>query len=464
MNLVLDAVDFGLILIRPDGHIELANRWIRERCRQPAPLPGRLLAEAFAGPVDPRLTQAVRNGLDMGNSARLSQAFHPTPLPLYAPGDTSEQRLRQSVDIIALNNGGREHRRCLLQVRDVTETVRREQTFKSQARRLAQELDRLTLAQHEIERQSARFREMARLAPVGLFETDLAGRVSYCNARVAEMLAVDAGGLLQRPWPELFANRCSDVEAHHRGWLAAASSGVRFAAELCLEHRLQPRLHLRMEATAIRDASDTVHGHIFTLVDVTELHEQARRSELRANHDALTGLASRQHFEAQVQDLLATARRQGVEPRLTLLFIDLDRFKQINDTHGHHAGDLVLKAVATRIRRCVRDADLVSRLGGDEFAVLMTDRMADEAAARIAGKIEKLVGLPINIGSGHVHVGVSVGWAATLGPDDDLVALMHAADTAMYAIKRQRRPGTGAASSSVAADDAQRRLQVDSPA
>ena len=120
------------------------------------------------------------------------------------------------------------------------------------------------------------------MAPVGLFETDLAGRVSYCNARVAEMLAVDAGGLLQRPWPELFANRCSDVEAHHRGWLAAASSGVRFAAELCLEHRLQPRLHLRMEATAIRDASDTKLNEIHYSVagDANVARSLERNAEL----------------------------------------------------------------------------------------------------------------------------------------------------------------------------------------
>ncbi len=447
MNQVFDAVDFGLILIDSLGRIERVNRWVRERSRLGAPCCGRPLAEAFSRPVDPRLLLAVRGCLDLGNSARLSQAFHPMPLPLFMPGEGCEQRLRQSVDIMALASADGP-RRCLLQVRDVTDTVRREQLLKQQARRLGEELKRLTDAHQEIERQSARFREMARLAPVGLFETDLSGRLTYCNARVGEMLGAGAVQHYdKRRWTDLFAGRCADDADNAEGdrfqaWMTAASTGVRFATEFSVSHGERERTWLRVEATAIHDAAGGVHGHIFTLVDVTELHEKAKRNEQRANFDTLTGLANRDRFETTLKERLASADADdALAAQPSVMFIDLDRFKQINDSHGHHAGDLVLKAAAGRIRRCVRSGDLVARLGGDEFAVLLSERLADDVVERLARRMEKAMGLPINIGSCHVHVGASVGWATAGSDGSDVASLLHAADAAMYRVKRQRQPG-----------------------
>jgi len=438
MTQVLDAVDFGLILLQPSGCIEFVNRWVRDRCRLEADPVGQPFAQAFNAPLDPRVVTAVRGCLERGNSTRLSQAFHPMPLPLFAPGSREAERIRQAVDIITLGapaQGGQ--RRCLIQVRDVSEIVKREQVFRSQAKRLGTELQRLTDAHHEIQRQSLRFREMARLAPVGLFETDVQGRLTFCNAGMAEMLQIDALSLVHRPWTDLFGAQGADASALGQRWQTAAATGVRFTTEVSLQRPGGDTAWMRIESSAIRDSGEAAaFGHIFTLVDVTELHEQARLNELRANHDALTGLANRDRFEARLRELSEAdeARSSG----MTVMFLDLDGFKSINDTHGHHAGDIVLKTVAARINRCVRAIDMTARIGGDEFAVLLPGALSSETIERIMAKIEKAVAMPINLGHCHARVGVSIGAASLSDKVPDLSGLLRAADSAMYRIKRRR--------------------------
>lgn len=435
---IFDAVDFGLVLLGADGVLLQANRWVRERCPGAQPV-GQPLQQAFASPVEPRLALAVRSCLDFGHSIRLSQAFHPMPLPLYRPGGAPGERLRQAVDVIAVADTQTGQRRCLLQVRDVSDSVRREQLLRTQARQLSTELQRTRDAQLEIERQSVRFREMARLAPVGLFETDPAGHLSYCNARAAEMVGCDPVPLQGQPWPRLLG-RAAELESCFQRWQASASTGVRFATGFAHE-RGGAEGWMRLESTSIRDAGGKVHGHIFTLVDVTELHLSALRNEARANQDALTGLANKEHFERRLRERLA--RRPADGQASTLLFIDLDRFKSVNDAHGHQAGDMVLKAVAGRLRRCVRSDDVVARMGGDEFAALLWGVDDPGVLHRIAAKVEKAIGLPINIGSCHVRVGASVGLAAVPAEGGDMAALLNWADAAMYQHKRQRAGQVG---------------------
>lgn len=436
MNGVLDAVDFGVLLVSPDGTVELANRWIRERCASGPLQMGVPLAQCLGGSIEPRLAQAVRACLDFGNSTRLAQAFHPMPLPLVRPGHTSSQRIKQAVDVIALRGEGSTQRRCLLQVRDVTPIVQREQVLRTQARQLGTELDRITEANREIARQSARFREIARLAPVGLFETDPAGLLVYANARSAEMLGLDLTALLGQPWTALFTGTAAALDSTAQRWQDSATAGVRFGAEFAVDQGGQTSAWMRLESTPLNSDSGPLQGHIFTLVDVTELHEQARRSELRANHDALTELANRERFESRLRDALTLTRVEGAS--VAVMFIDLDRFKNINDLYGHHAGDVVLKTAATRIRRSVRADDLVARVGGDEFAVLLMGLEGADTAQRLATKVEQAVGLPIHIGTGHVRIGASVGFSLVPPEGTDMHSLLQMADAEMYRVKRQR--------------------------
>ncbi|GAP35920.1 sensor domain-containing diguanylate cyclase [Piscinibacter sakaiensis] len=153
-----------------------------------------------------------------------------------------------------------------------------------------------------------------------------------------------------------------------------------------------------------------------------------------SRHDALTGLANRRYFETRLQEALSRARREG--ERLGLLFIDVNRFKQVNDQHGHAAGDAVLKAMAQRLAGALRQHDLAARLGGDEFVVLVAPLREPEALATLVSHLGEAVARPIDIGGGRsLEASVSIGTAVY--PDDggDVDALMRQADAAMYAVK-----------------------------
>ncbi len=435
MITLLDALDCGLLLLDEHARVLQANRWVHERCATPL-AQGETLQRAFGAAVEPRLLQKVADCLAHGNASRLSQAFHPTPLPLHAPGDGGGERLRQAVDVVPLTDPEVGSARCLLQVRDVTEHVEREQTLREQTLQLSTELLRLTEAQREIERQSLRLGEMARLAPVGLFECDADSHLVYANARVAELLGEDPEPALGLEWTLLFASAEATLHEAVQRWQAGEPGATRLSVAFALP-RHGSTAWLRLEGTPLRDADGSMRGHIFTMVDVTELHEQARRHEMRANHDALTGLANRARFEARLHDTAQLCESQG--RCAWLLYLDLDGFKPVNDRHGHAAGDQVLQAVARRLKRVVRSHDLVARLGGDEFAVLL-DNLADAAVVqRIVATIEQAVAAPIAHGDTTLRVGASVGRCA-VGPGPvDLAAVMAAADADMYRVKRARR-------------------------
>ena len=165
--------------------------------------------------------------------------------------------------------------------------------------------------------------------------------------------------------------------------------------------------------------------------------EALRRSEeqLRhlSQHDPLTGLPNRILLNDRLD--MALKRRERFEGALALMLVDLDRFKEVNDTLGHHAGDQVLCEVARRIRRAVRKTDTVARLGGDEFVVLLPDLHEPAEAETIAAKIVAVVAEPIHVGATGLNISVSVGVCFALPSGDDPERLLQAADDAMYRAK-----------------------------
>ena len=179
-------------------------------------------------------------------------------------------------------------------------------------------------------------------------------------------------------------------------------------------------------------------GVVLTLQDMTAAHDLARTLAHRAHHDALTGLPNRLLLQDRLQQALRLARRQH-QP-LALMFMDLDHFKQINDRHGHDAGDELLKAVAQRVRGAVRASDTLCRLGGDEFVVLLPHIEAALDAERVARHILSEVSRPYRLGAlPELHVSFSIGIAVFPEDGEDEATLMRRADTAMYQAKREGR-------------------------
>jgi len=170
----------------------------------------------------------------------------------------------------------------------------------------------------------------------------------------------------------------------------------------------------------------------------TLLRESEERFRHMALHDALTGLATRLLLQDRLDVALASARRHGT--RLAVLMVDLDGFKRINDTHGHPAGDEVLRVTASRLQDAVRKEDTVSRFGGDEFVVLLPDLSDPPAAERTAARIVESLAFPIRLADRQVPVSVSVGVCTLYGEEElDADDLIRCADTALYRAKANGR-------------------------
>ena len=167
--------------------------------------------------------------------------------------------------------------------------------------------------------------------------------------------------------------------------------------------------------------------------DVTARRGVEQHLTQLAMHDALTGLANRTQFAEHLRRALERHAQGGRSP--ALLYIDLDGFKTVNDDHGHAVGDALLRNVADRLRQIVRPSDTVARLGGDEFTVLCYDLSGEMEARSIASRVAQGITQPYGLGSVTVRVGASIG-VAVARPGDTPEGLMHAADAAMYQVKR----------------------------
>lgn len=181
---------------------------------------------------------------------------------------------------------------------------------------------------------------------------------------------------------------------------------------------------------------------ILAYLSARERHERAREENQRAMehlalHDSLTGLPNRFLMLGRLVQALSAAQRHGTQ--LAVLFLDLDGFKQINDSHGHHIGDELLKEVASRLRDCIRDCDTVARHGGDEFLVTLTDVRSEADVAAVAEKILAAVARPIEIQGTRMTVTTSIGIALYPHTALDGEMLIRAADAAMYEAKAEGR-------------------------
>jgi diguanylate cyclase (GGDEF)-like protein len=183
---------------------------------------------------------------------------------------------------------------------------------------------------------------------------------------------------------------------------------------------------------SVTNSPMTVGGWVATHEDITERRRAEAKIEYMAHHDALTDLPNRLQLYEQLRQMLATSR-QWVH--VAVFCLDLDRFKDVNDAHGHQVGDLLLKAVADRLRQCIRDADMVARLGGDEFAIMQVGASQPTDATSLASRLIDAIGAPYELGGNQVTVDLSIGIALAPGDGLDPDQLLKNADMALYRAK-----------------------------
>jgi diguanylate cyclase (GGDEF)-like protein len=166
--------------------------------------------------------------------------------------------------------------------------------------------------------------------------------------------------------------------------------------------------------------------------DVTFRFEQRDALQKKLVTDPLTGILNRTGFEAALERITQSARQD-----YAILFMDMNGFKEVNDVHGHEAGDALLKAAATRFSSMLRKQDTLARLGGDEFVVLLEGELSQETLRRLCAKLEASLEAPIDLGSVIVNVGVAVGYGSPAGVHDRPAEVLRRADAAMYARKAE---------------------------
>lgn len=192
--------------------------------------------------------------------------------------------------------------------------------------------------------------------------------------------------------------------------------------------------------------------------DITVRAMAERRSAYLAGHDQLTGLPNRYQFSTFLDDVACKRRR--ISDQVAVFMLDLDGFKNVNDTLGHAAGDQLLATVARRLQDCVRETDLVARLGGDEFAIIQL-LQSDESPAveALASRIVATVADPIDIDGCSVCIGVSIGISLLPRDGTDPRELLHKADLALYATKAVGKNGFRIFHQDMAANDSERKAR-----
>jgi len=279
-------------------------------------------------------------------------------------------------------------------------------------------------------------RRLSEALPLGVLQVDAEGRVVYTNHKLHTILGISRAATVEE---QLSVVLPEDKGAVDEAFEAVLGGGLDSDIEVRLrtsdEHGTKDERQCTMSVRALTAETGAVTGAIACLVDVTDnvrIREELRR---RATFDEVTRCHNRASTMEALEAALAASDEHG-EP--AVIFLDLDRFKEINDRLGHAAGDELLAIVANRLLRAVRREDLVGRMGGDEFLVVCPGITSSGQALRAATRLADAFRHPIRLKATHVSCRASIGVAWAAGAHGEADALVSQADAAMYEAKRQR--------------------------
>jgi diguanylate cyclase (GGDEF)-like protein/PAS domain S-box-containing protein len=295
-------------------------------------------------------------------------------------------------------------------------------------------------AKQELELLSRNYEMILDAAANGICGLDDKGLISYINPAALKMLGYRNDEVYGRDCREIFKISMPGSEEFSEDCCPYfKQQGMQ--TTICYDEGRMLRkdgtsFPVDFRSTPIRQGQ-WLMGGVVVFQDVTERQEAAELIRYMANHDPLTNLPNRNYFRRRLPQAISLAQRHG--RILCLLFIDLDRFKPINDQYGHGVGDIVLMQVAERLRRALRTSDSVCRLGGDEFVILLESTDTLEGATLVAQKAIESLNEPIEAGDHICFIGASIGISVFPNDCQDAETMLRHADIAMYEAKKKGR-------------------------
>ncbi|MDB6060640.1 MAG: two-component system response regulator [Verrucomicrobiaceae bacterium] len=282
-------------------------------------------------------------------------------------------------------------------------------------------------------------------SPDIIYILDEEGHFSFLNSKVEQLLGYDRNELLGLPIISIIEEDDLEKARYFFEHAARTQQGAR-SIEIALRARdpNQSKRYFELAVWPVADSEDLItHLPCYriygTARDITDRMEAEAFINFQAYHDLLTRLPNRSLFKDRLSMALTQAARNT--QRVAVMFIDLDRFKIINDSLGHTMGDRLLQAVSQRLLSCIRKGDTLSRFGGDEFTLLLHDTQGQQAVVQVAEKILETIREPFRLGEHDIHIGASIGIAIYPEGGDTLDGLIKNADIAMYRVKNTGKDG-----------------------
>lgn len=300
---------------------------------------------------------------------------------------------------------------CMLTIaRDITERVRMQETLKQAA----------TVFESTAE---------------GVMITDLEQRITAVNRAFTTITGYSEAEALGQS-PRLLASGNHDSAFYVAMWHSLSASG-HWQGEICNKRKNGELFPEWLTISAVRDGDGIITHFVAVFADISSLKHAQASLDHQAHHDPLTGLPNRTLFEARLHIAIADAL---VDQRMgAVLFIDLDRFKHINDSLGHPVGDQLLKSISTRLKMHLRDIDTLARLGGDEFIILLPGLQQKGDAEQVANKLLECFNLPFRFDEQELFISASIGISYYPDDGEDVATLVKNADAAMYRSKARGR-------------------------
>jgi diguanylate cyclase (GGDEF)-like protein/PAS domain S-box-containing protein len=299
------------------------------------------------------------------------------------------------------------------------------------------EADERKRSERALKESEMRFRTLVReVKDYAIFRLDKNGNIVTWNEGVEHILGYKEREIIGKHLSILYPKDGDRIKNSEKDMQTAVIRGGTHAEET--EQRKDGSIFFATKAiTALRDEGGQIDGFSVVLHDISERKVAEETIRHNAFHDALTGLTNRNSMEEAFLTASESARRQ--HRKMALMFLDLDRFKTINDTLGHQMGDAILKEMAVRLKRAMRGEDIVSRWGGDEFVILAGEISSEAALAAITSKLLETIKEPVHVGHHVLHITTSVGIA--MFPDDgkEITELLKNADVALYRAKHEGR-------------------------